>query len=57
MSHQTERDEQLAAAVGLKPKFDSKTPMKFYLQHALTQTGKHFEAPRPRGPPTDPRAR
>ena len=57
MSHQTERDEQLAAAVGLKPKFDSKTPMKFYLLHALTQTGKHFEAPRPRGPPTDPRAR
>ena len=44
------RDEQLAAAVELKPRFDSKTLGKFYLQPALTptpKTHKHFEASRP----------
>ncbi len=49
------RDEQLAAAVELKPKFDSKTLGKFYLQPALTptpKTHKHFEASRPQAKPT-----
>jgi len=34
------RDEQLAAAVGKKPKFDSKTLWKFYLQPVGSQTAK-----------------